>query len=164
MTECLNELAAEALDAVAMEAEPCTSSGPGWEVTRGDVYVKSFSIRNENLQDVFFFGVNAFFKKSADLATIVADAAVTFAFLGLTGAGLLESIERSEAFRLRVPSIISAGFSPGLAVEGIRVEYGGKLVFFLCTCLVPILVLYSWAIDVGRSPKIVIKPANPPYG
>jgi hypothetical protein len=41
---------------------------------------------------------------------------VALTFLGPTGAA---SIECSEAFRLRAPSIMSAGFSPGLVLEDI---------------------------------------------
>ena len=129
MTECLGELAADDVDAVAMGADPCSSAGR--EVTRDDKYVRSsLLIRNKNVQDPFFFVfVNTFLKISADFTTMVAAffatgfvlsvAVVTFAFLG---ARSFARIERSEAFRLHVPSIMSAGFSPGLALGDITIE------------------------------------------
>ena len=43
---------------------------------------------------------------------------VAFNFFGPRPARPVASIERSEAFRLRVPSMMSAGFSPGLVALG----------------------------------------------
>ena len=55
-----------------------------------------------------------------DLAVII----IVFAFLG---ARSFASIERSEGFRLRVPLIMSAGFSPGLALGDIRLKSGTEM-------------------------------------
>lgn len=106
--EHLGEFAAKDLDAVAMEVERRTLVGSG---SRDDRCVRS-SLIHDGVQHLLFF----------DFATIVSAlfagvflpaGAVTFAFLGSTGIGSFASAERSEAFRLRGPSIMSAGFSPG---------------------------------------------------
>ena len=55
-----------------------------------------------------------------DLAVVI----IVFAFLG---AKSFASIERSEGFHLRVPLIMSTGFSPGLALGDIRLESGTEM-------------------------------------
>jgi hypothetical protein len=56
---------------------------------------------------VVFLVTGFFFPAVAAVAAIAA-----LAFLGLTPAALF-AVERSEAFRLRAPLTMSAGFSPG---------------------------------------------------
>jgi hypothetical protein len=64
---------------------------------------------------------------TVDFTTVVVVFFVTgfflpvFIFLGPAAARSFASIERSEAFHFRVPSIMSVGSSPGLELGGIGV-------------------------------------------
>ena len=126
--------------------------------------------------------MNAFFKDSANFVTIVTAFFRTGFFLFVTVATCaffdsmwvrsFEWVKHSEAFCFRVPLMISAEFSPGQALGGIREEAQttvtelGTLVFFSCESRpsVELALITNWYHTVGSNTYWVqMVPTNLPY-